>query len=139
MKRLITVFAALLLFGAGGATGADEVYRWVENGQVHYGDRAPKGVEAERITPQQGDFELRDSTDTAGESTTTDADEQARTERIRQEQCEKARTRLERYREASRIRVERADGSTRDMTAEERVEAIARAEADVAELCSEAD
>ena len=44
-----TLFVLVLL--AGGATAQQTVYKWVdEDGVVHFGESAPAGVEAERIT-----------------------------------------------------------------------------------------
>jgi predicted outer membrane lipoprotein len=145
--KVSTWLLGVLLAAGFAATAAAEIYRWVdENGQAHYGDRPPKGAEVETIRPQHRGFGSvpapspattpsgDDDIATAGEP----VDETERTARIRREQCEKGRERLESYRNAARIQLRQEDGGTRDMNPEERVQAIARAEADVAQLCGEA-
>lgn len=143
MTKLSTrLGAALLAAGLAGAAAA-EVYRWVDDGMVHYGDHPPKGVEAQRVNPERRGFDTlpapRQDTAAAGDEAQAagaTANDPERTARIRQEQCDKARERLENYRNAARMRIQEGD-ETREMTAEERVQAIARAEADVAEFCGE--
>lgn len=145
MKGLTWLAGALLAVGFAG-TAVAEIYQWVdENGHAHYGDQPPKGAGAERIRPQSRGFDSvateSAAVDSAGDDTASPADENEddadRTARIRREQCEKARARLESYRDAARIQLRQEDGSTRDMTADERVRAIARAEADVGQLCEQ--
>jgi len=134
MNRFITGMILALLVAAGAAAG--DVYRWQDaDGRLHYGDNPPAGSDAELVQPEQRAFDVGDKTADRASAGAADTDDGAgRTERIRREQCDKARERLESYRNAARIQVREDDG-TRDMSAEERVEAIARAEADVAELC----
>lgn len=135
MNRFISGLILTLLVAAGAA---GEVYRWQDaDGGLHYGDNPPAGADAEFVRPEQRAFDVGDETaDRAAAGTAANDDGTGRTERIRREQCAKARERLASYRNAARIQV-REDGGTRDMSAEERVEAIARAEADVADLCEE--
>lgn len=141
MKKIATGLAGALLLAGFATAAAAEIYRWVdENGQAHYGDRPPKGAEAERILPGSRSFDAASTRTSAPQPAGGDdtaeapADEAERTARIRREQCQKARERLENYREASRIRVQEEDG-VRELSPDERVQAIARAEADVAQLC----
>ncbi|MES1944749.1 hypothetical protein PC39_11557 [Salinisphaera sp. PC39] len=139
MNRFITGMIPALLAAAGAAAG--DVYRWQgADGGLHYGDNPPAGSDPELVRPEQRAFDVGDKTPgraaTAGAADTDDG--AGRTERIRREQCAKARERLESYRNAARIQVREDDG-TRDMSAEERVQAIARAEADVAELCGDGE
>lgn len=148
MAKLSIVLIAALL-GAGFASAAAAgVYRWTgDDGLVHYGDRPPPGADAVPIQPEQDDFgsfpALPDAAETAAdgsaenasEAESGDVDDPERTARIQREQCAKARERLENYSNAARIQLRQEDGSVRDMTPEERVQAISRAEADVAQLC----
>lgn len=145
MRTVWTCGAGILLLLALGTAAAGEVYRWVDdNGVLHYGDRPPKGADAERVQPERLGFDSAAGAqgEAAGDARTGTAGEDAgdqteRTARIRQEQCQQARERLESYRTAARMQIQEGDDETRDMTAEERVQAIARAEADVADLCEE--
>jgi len=52
VKRMACLAAALALVSAGGAFASD-IYKWTDaEGNVHYGDRAPENVEAERVDIQ---------------------------------------------------------------------------------------
>lgn len=151
MTKLSTCLIGALL-AAGFATAASaEIYRWVgDGGLTHYGDRPPPGANAVRVQPETGNFgsfpapraaatesEEPAAEEAGTESASGDVDSPERTARIRGEQCAKARERLENYSNAAQIQIRQEDGGTRDMTPEERVQAIARAESDVAHFCEE--
>lgn len=52
VKRMACLAAALALASASGAVASD-IYKWTDaEGNVHYGDRAPGNVDAERVDIQ---------------------------------------------------------------------------------------
>jgi len=52
VKRMACLAAAFALVSASGAFASD-IYKWTDaEGNVHYGDRAPENVEAERVEIQ---------------------------------------------------------------------------------------
>lgn len=148
MTKLATwLTGAVLAVGFASAAWA-EIYHWIgSDGLPHYGDRPPPGANAVRIQPAQGDFvppppaaaaAVDDAVDdNAADGENTGATDPERTARIRREQCAKARERLENYSGAARMQVRNEDGEVREMSAEERVQAIAHAESDVAQLCGQ--
>lgn len=148
MKTLATWLAgAVIAVGFASAAWAD-IYHWIgKDGQSHYSDQPPPGVDAVLIQPESREFELPLAPANAEESGEADTalqggdesagpDDPERTARIRQEQCAKARKRLEEYSGAARMQVRNEDGEVREMSAEERVQAIAHAESDVSNFCA---
>lgn len=147
MTKLATWLAGAVIAACFTSAAWADIYHWIgKDGQLHYGDQPPPGVEAVLIQPERGEFELplaqeNGEADTApqGGDESADANDPERTARIRQDQCAKARKRLENYNSAARIQLRTTEGEIRDMTAEERVQAIAHAETDVAQFCGETD
>ncbi|CAN0227825.1 unnamed protein product [Chrysoparadoxa australica] len=137
----------VMLAGAGLAlfTGlaSAEIYRWVDDqGRVHYGDRPAAGRPAEKLQSTPAGPARTADRDTSGNEAgrTDEADDRAeRAAEVRQQECEKARTRLQAYRDAARLTTTGPEGETRELDADERVDVIVRAEEQVAELCPESD
>lgn len=149
MKTLATWLAGAVIAVGLASAAWGNIYHWVgKDGQSHYSDRPPPGADAVLIQPERGEFEMPRPPENAGESGEADTappagnentgpNDPERTARIRQEQCAKARKRLEEYSGAARIQLRTNDGEIRDMTADERVQAIARAESDVSHFCAD--
>lgn len=120
-----------------------EIYRWVDDqGRVHYGDRPATGRAAERLQSTPAGPSRPADRDASGDDADPQSDAEARArraERVRDEECDKARKRLQAYRDASRLTTTGPEGEPRELDAEERVDVIVRAEEQVAELCPETD
>jgi len=126
--------ACIVLCLAAVATGvaAEDVYRWVDDdGVVHYSDR-PVGKNAERV-----DVRSLDAIEDAGDARAGErgGESGAAEEETRREQCERAKTRLAEYQEADRLYQVGPEGERREMSADERVKAIARVKQDVQAFC----
>lgn len=158
LARLLPVLCVLpLLMGA-------EVYRWVdENGVVNYTQLKPEGVEAERVSAATGTRVRPDrsserrsrpgqAADGANAAPALSEDQQQmlsklqEAERARQEEvarikdanCQRARSVLERLSVRARVRVRGEDGQERVMPEEERQERIAEAQRGIAANCTDA-
>lgn len=126
--RICTCIVTALLVPT--ALAAADVYRWTDaQGTVHYSDQPHPGAEAVTVDP--GAAAGSPNGDTANPSRTERAAE------IRTKQCQKARKRLASLQEAATVTTTGEDGEKRELSADERVQAIARAEKDVAGLCND--
>ncbi|MEZ5558254.1 MAG: DUF4124 domain-containing protein [Pseudomonadales bacterium] len=136
-----------------------QVYRWIdENGVVNYTQLKPEGVESELVSSDSGRAVTSAARSTpaaagaspadGGEPSLSDrqqamlrdlqAAEQARKEefeRVRADNCQRARDVLSRLSERGRIRVRGEDGQERMMTEEERQQRIDEAQRGVAANC----
>lgn len=132
LMRCLAIAALVAAVSMPATDAAAAIYRWVDqDGTVHYSDQPRAG--AEKVGVEQ-----RRSRSTSGNRDSADGAGQSRTERaatIRAEECGKAKERLASFREAATLTTTGEDGEPRPLTAEERVQAIARAEEDVAGLC----
>ncbi|NND43753.1 MAG: DUF4124 domain-containing protein [Xanthomonadales bacterium] len=153
----------LMLALAGAATQASaQVYRWVDkDGVVHYGDRAPDGVEATLVTvnpntvpvpappePAQASAETVPQSEEAEEEPLSYAEQRRReraerrsefreAEQERQATCTAARNRVAYLEPTPRVLVEDEDGSTRRLDDEERLRLLEEAKAYLAENCGQ--
>jgi hypothetical protein len=119
---VIAIGAALLLVSVAAAAG---VYRWVDaEGEVHYSDRPVQGAAPTQVkVPEAGD----------GAAVT----ESAETQSARAKQCELARKRLNEYEISDALFQEDEFGRRREISGEERVQLIVRAQANVQAFCGE--
>lgn len=109
---------------------AGNIYRWTDaNGVVHYSDQPRPGVAAVAVEPGLGTAEPPPQPDSASRSRAE------RVAAIRAEQCDKARERLRMLQESGRVVSVNAEGEESALDSDERVEAILRAQQDVAGLC----
>lgn len=147
-KKISWVLLVPLLMGA-------EIYRWVdENGVVNYTQQSPDGVPAERIVTRSGapsvavsmvpEAPVADAPDQAlspqqrAELEKLQTIEKARQEeiaRIKQSNCDRATSVLERLSSKGRIRVRDNDGQESAMPEEERQSRIADAQRDIVNNC----
>lgn len=140
---------ACLLAALPLAASASVIYRWIdEQGQIHYGDRPPPGVETHAIPPPLpagvGE-ELRQLQDYVRTLEVQDTERARRAELLRQQQqrllqrrsdCEQSTARRARL-DNPRQREYQADGNVRRLTEEERQARIAETEQRIADACSD--
>ena len=151
-----------LVIGALPLLMAADVYRWVDaDGVVNFTQQKPQGVDADRVRAQTGEFinsgtsspastaipvagaaggRTNQALDDQQQSMLADleAAEQARRNelaKIRDANCQQARTLLEQLSTRGRIRVRGDDGSEQMMPEEERQQRIAEAQRGVAANC----
>lgn len=141
LRAMTLLTGAALAVAAGSAVA--EIYRWVDDqGRVHYGDRPAAGRSAEKLQSTPAGPARTAGRDTSGDRADPADEAEERAERaaeVRQQECKKARTRLQAYRDAARLTTTGPDGETRELDADERVDVIVRAEEQVAELCPDSD
>lgn len=138
------LFAALL---APAAAQAGDVYRWVDaQGQVHYGDRPPPGVQAESLPPPlppgtgEAQRELRDyvrTLDVQDAERAKEAEQQRQQKELeaaRKAACESSRERRARLERPRQFEYQ-ADGSARRLTEEERQARIQEMEKRITDAC----
>ena len=150
------IFIGTLTTWAPQSSAQEEIYRWVdENGVVHFGDRAPKQIDAERISiPQSHVISAQPSADAAAVDPTDAQDPQpsfaqqrrderaeARREReanaeVTAEKCTKARQVVSQLEPSPRVIVTNEDGTVSRMDDDYRLETIGKAKAFVAENCN---
>lgn len=121
--------AAALLFAA--AAGADPtLYRWVDkDGHVHYGDQ-PTAPNAQQISPN-----VSNTSDTSG-SSSGGADGPAPAKQTAD--CKNKADELARYKSASSITETDPLGNSREYTAEQREQLLARTQKYLDEHCAQA-
>lgn len=109
---------------------AGNIYRWTDaNGVVHYSDQPQRGAAA--VPVQAG----RHTSKSSPLPVQTQESRAERVAAIRAEQCEKARKRLTLLQESGRVASVNEDGEEAALGADERVQAILRAQQDVVGLC----
>ncbi|MGQ0586524.1 MAG: DUF4124 domain-containing protein [Gammaproteobacteria bacterium] len=127
---------------------AEGVYRWVDkNGQVHFGDHPPAGVQAEVVLAPlplgsaEAQHQLRDYVRTleVQEAERAKDEERKRAEQALQDarkaDCETSRVRRERLEKPRQLEYQ-PDGSARRLTEEERRARIADTEERIADVCA---
>jgi hypothetical protein len=153
------VFSAAALIGLAGMAGAAEegtVYLWVDkNGTPHYEDRPPEGSESAKelnmrykLTDEQAiaaDSKRKsDLSDAAklrekqqAEEKTAEQQDKEKVTGEREQGCEQARAKLQKYETAHRLYKPGPDGQRNYLTDEEIDAARADARKDVEEWCGE--
>jgi hypothetical protein len=152
---ITTIFITITLAWVPYSTVAEEVYRWVdENGVVHFGDRAPKQGDAEKVAiqPSSGAHNLPAAEPSSPyakqeEGTPPSVAQQRRDERavIKQEKtenaeaianmCTQARGVVAQLEPSPRVNVTHEDGTVTRMDDNDRLEKLNEAKAFVAENC----
>lgn len=136
-KPRFSMYALLALLLPALAAAAD-VYRWTDaQGTVHYSDQPHPGASAVTVDPGAAAAPSGGGRN-AGEADAAPSKAE-RADAIRVEQCEKANERLAKLQNAATVTTTGPDGEKRELSADERVQAIARAESDVAGLCGDED
>ena len=129
MNKLIPVLG-LVLATTSTLAAAEGVYRWEQNGKVIYSDQPPPNSQAEKV-----------DTHVPGVPRPALSGEAARQQEIKQairaQECEKARARLNEYQNAPVLKQRNLKGEERELTSNERIDIIVRAQGDVSELCGD--
>ena len=150
-RTALSLAFAAIVFAA--AASANEIYKWTdEEGNVHYEDR-PSGAPTEerlalnyrrtdsgsvqqRINARHERQAARSEAKSAAEAAEREAAESAVAEEMRQQACDRARTRLETYLQSSRLYRTDDNGERVYLDEEQRREARREAEQQVNEFCS---
>jgi hypothetical protein len=132
------IISALLAFASANLVAAEKImYKWTDsNGEVHYTERAPKGIEYTRIKTKV------DSSAAISTRTTPKTEEEQKSPAAskayttwRKENCTAANENLDILRNASRIGVDDGQGGKRLMTDEEKAKQIKDMEAQRDKYC----
>ena len=108
-KYVLGAIASLLLIGSLGVSAAD-LYSWTdERGVVHYTDKPPHGVNAEKVSTKRAASLANPLQDPTEETTEAAADPDA----VR---CQSERERLAVLQRGGRIQMEGRDGTVRDLS-----------------------
>ncbi len=111
-QYIIGAAAGMLLLSALGASAAD-LYRWTDSrGVIHYTDKPPHGVNAERVTTKRSPSLANPRQDAVEETSETAPNPDA----VR---CQSERERLAVLQRGGRIQMEGRDGTVRDLSEEE--------------------
>lgn len=124
-----------VLFVTTFAASAADVYRWVDDkGGTHYGDNASR---AGSHRPTLKSFKTNEpgTTDNPSPAGPAPASDSGLSNQIRSEQCEKAKKRLEDYNNADQLLITDEQGKQREITPDEKVEAIVRAKRETQNFC----
>jgi len=128
------------------AASAGEVYRWVDaDGVVHYSDRAStrsaESVTIKPLAPASG-AATRPASQSAQDGGASSETAAAKTKNandrvaaIRADECEKAKARLTKFRAADRLLITDPEGVQREMTPDEKIQALAQAEEQEQAFC----
>lgn len=130
--RAAAALVALVLLQAAPSHAA-ELYRWTDaQGTVHYTDKPPRGVEAEKLN--------KGRTPTLSAPTTTPAEPAVVSEeqKRREDRCRLERERLNTLLNSREIRMKDQDGGLRVLSAEEVQHEIELSNSAVGRFCSPA-
>ena len=143
MNKLLIILSSLLILGTSVSVLAGEkiMYKWTdEKGEVHYSERAPKGIEYTRIRTYV------DSSKAASSPAPKLPEKQTKLENKkdsygtwREENCTIATQNLEMLQNAGRIGVDDGQGGKRLMTDEEKAEKIAQMKEQQEKYCSKSN
>lgn len=150
-RKMLSVFSLLLLFSMTGTAVSAEVYKWVdEQGQVHYGDKAPEqGASSLQVdpgpaadTPPPDEAERREKRhrllrayEQERQIKQQREQEQTAREAERKKRCAWARDRLRRYTHAGALYDLDEEGNRRLLDDSQRQQAEANARQDVKKWC----
>lgn len=134
--------AALLLCLAAQPLLAGNIYRWVDaQGQVHYGETPPSGVQAESRagakTPPRAAASPVPPPAAPPAAVKPEEKKPTETAEAKAKRCEEARTRVAFLEEktAYRLMIREADGSEARMTEEQFQERLGQANKTISEAC----
>lgn len=131
----LSPFLVTLLFASTFAASAADVYRWVDDkGVTHYGDRASQAG-SHTSTLKSFNTDQPATTQNPSQSSSAPASDVGLSNQVRSEQCEKAKKRLEDYNNADQLLVTDEQGKQREITPDEKVEAIVRAKRETQGFC----
>jgi hypothetical protein len=118
-------FALAVLFCLTTAASAGALYRWVDkDGNVHYGDQAPPGIQAQLVKPD------------VSHAPSEPSDEEAAAAKARSENCKKLQAQLDSYTKSSKITETDALGNTHDYSDDEKKKLLEQTKAKVDDACS---
>lgn len=141
-KRTQAIISAVLAFSSANLVAAEKImYKWTDSkGEVHYTERAPKGIEYTRIKTY-----IDSNAAVSAKATAKAEPEKATTEASkaytswRQENCTRANENLDILRNASRIGVDDGQGGKRLMSDEEKAAQIKDMEAQREKYCEQTE
>lgn len=130
MHKTIAALTILGLTMAGIAHAAG-VYRYEKDGKVYYSDQPPANAKVEEVDSMGFTHPLNSSDFKVQDEDGNEDNLQA----IRSKECVKAKERLTEYEDSPTLIQRNLKGDELTLTAEERVQVIARAQQDVRDLC----
>jgi hypothetical protein len=131
-KTLTGIGTGLLLIFSLGVASAAELYRWTDSrGVVHFTDKPPKGVNAERVTTKRSNSLSNPARDAEEAETAQAADPNA-------ERCRIERERLAILQSNSRIQMEGRDGNLKELSEEEVRQEISLTQRAIERFCKPA-
>jgi len=149
MKQLfrtrLFIFTVLLL--SGGLATAGNIYKWVDkDGNLHYSEQAPGGVDAKQVKtdtrkvhsvpPPQANSTPATDTQQVVQDEPAEAQMSRKEERRqREEACTHARDQISRLEPSPRVLIKQADGSTRRLQDQERLDWLQKAKDMEKEFC----
>jgi len=141
-KRIFAVAVMACVMSSSSLLAAEKImYKWTDDkGEVHYTERAPKGIEYTRIKTY-----VDSSTAVTSKPTAVEAKKEQSTEATkaygtwREENCNSAKHNLDILKNRSRIGVDDGQGGKRLMSDEEKTEKIAQMEEQRDKYCSKED
>lgn len=130
-KTLTGIGTGLLLIFSLGAS-ATELYRWTDSrGVIHFTDKPPKGVNAERVGAKRSNTLSRPARDAEEAETAQAADPNA-------ERCRIERERLAILQSNSRIQMEGRDGNLKELSEEDVRQEISLTQRAIERFCKPA-
>ena len=141
-KLLLTLSIGVFLSSSLSLLAGEKImYKWTdEKGEVHYSERAPKGVEYKRIRTYVDTSKAASSPIPKNPLNKTESETKKDTYGTwRQENCTIATQNLEMLQTAGRIGVDDGQGGKRLMTDEEKAEKIAHMKEQQEKYCTESE
>lgn len=141
MARTIAVMLTVLTLAAGNTWAQNVYYKWKdENNVVHYGEKPPEGVKAEKVDIYAGKSKPTEYQRPTQEKRESEFDRVQRQNRVsaeeREQYCQAARSNLETINSNPRIQIRDANGNSRVLTQEEvNIERL-KAERAVRDFCN---
>ena len=152
----LSVFTTIFLLSMTDVLAKEEIYRWVdENGVVHFENKAPAQIEAEKVTIQSTrNTGIRPYTDAPDANTGEEIDSEAsyaqqrRDERAKKRQaanekekmtaagCENSRKVVAHLEPKTRVMVEQEDGTVIRMDDNDRLDRLGEEKAYIAKNCN---
>lgn len=148
IKPVCTAVGLALLLSAVAA--AAEIYKWIENGTVHYGNTPPAGHKAETVRPAAPPAARTEAAREALEARREQLQEQehheaelqqraaveAERRRVKQQNCDNARQALEQLQTHNRLQYTNEDGELAYLTEQQRNERMDKARERIRSNCS---
>lgn len=138
------IICTLLFSIASTSVQAGKIYRWTdENGQMHFSENPPRGVETETVKIKSSSGGSATSTATSSSATDKPAQEKQAPEQLtsdysdedKAKYCQQSKTLLSQMQGNANRRFQQEDGSYQRLTDEQRADYIAEAKDGIERFC----